>query len=283
MRDNLFKSVYTDGFLDLARAAVPQVDGQQTPPPTTDVQPKVLLAHFEADAAGSVTLNTSLGVPVVTTWRDKLNGYELTAPSVSQSPMWVSASTMASQRPALLFDGVDTWLDAALPLRQKLTNLSGLSITMVVAVSPPDVGGTERLFYVSADSAGTTRFGYANSAIDANRFYHDGATLDTDPYAYATGGSPPTYEGWAVHTVLRDYLNAKATTTWNGEAKINAVTIGTPIYSGATTPSLVRLGAGYNGQSPAIMHLYALKVYTYALSNTEVGADNTYGLGRVNS
>jgi hypothetical protein len=189
---------------------------------------------------------------------------------------------MASLRPVLAFDGVDNWLDAALALRQKLVSLEGLSITMVVAASNPGTGNLQRLFYVDSGEVGKPRFGYAMSGLGADRFYHDGVTVDTDPYPYVTGGTP-TYDGWAVHTLRRNYLTGKVNHAWNAEPKIMNADLSTPIYSGNSVPGICRVGAGYQGGNAAVMHLYALKIYTYSITDAEMGADNTYGNGRVNT
>jgi len=290
--DNLFTTRYTDAFyamLQTAGVAPPPPGGggiippppPPPPPPTADVQPKVLLAHWEADQAGSVVIDSTIGIPVVKSWVDKLNGYVLASPSLSQSPIWIPQSTMVSQRPCLGFDGIDQFLDFSAALKAKMVNLEGLTITFVMSAAKASINTLQRIAFIQAGSTGGPRFGYSANGFSSDRFYHDGVSSDTDSYGYVTGGAV-TYDGWSVHTCSRNYLLALAKTFWQGVPGISA-TLGSPIYSGGVVPGTARIGAGLLGAEPALLFVHAIKIYTYAITDAEVDADNVYGNNRVNT
>jgi len=264
--DTLFSQQITSAFND-AIYPVGATPGQV-------VQPGVLLAEWRADSPGTVDLDTSLGIPVVTAWRDTLNVYQLNAPTIAQAPFWVTPSNTPQERPGISFDGIDDWLET-LALSDKLKNLSGLTMTMRLNVMslPPNAIG--RIAWVESGVAGVPRFGYGRSSVGDGDFYADGVTKDTDSVTTLTG-NVYEYEGWATHTLRRDYLNGTARIDYNGGLKTQGGGIETINYGDSSDSIRFRLGAQNQGQNPGAFYIYGFKLYSYAITDDEMLADAAY-------
>jgi Concanavalin A-like lectin/glucanases superfamily len=278
MTQTIYPDLLTPGYLA-------SYGTQQTPTPgNPNTQPLVLIAHWEADAAGTVTLDNTLGVPVVTEWRDKLYGRKLTAPTLTQSPAWLPTTSMPSNRPGIGFDGIDDWLDGEQALKDLMANTTGLSASITMAAALPATGAFNRVLTIShGASVDGLRLGYSLSGLNpSGQFYIDGNSLDTDPYVYVGQGTIP-YEGWAVHTVIRDFVGQTANATFNDELKATASSIGSIGPTSNTSSQVVRVGAGGQGGQGFVGHIYSIKLYTKALNGTEVSADNAEGNGKVNA
>lgn len=277
--DTLFNQTVTDAFNSAIYPPTPVGPpsgggGGGTSPPGQVVQPKVLLAEWRADSPGTVDIDNSLGVPVVTAWRDAINGYELKSPSIAQSPLWVTPTNTPQERPGLSFDGIDDWLET-LVLGGKLNNLSGLTMTMRLNVMSVDVNTLGRIAWIESGAAGVPRFGYGRTGIGSYDFYVDGVTRDTDPNSPISGGVYE-YEGWATHTVRRDYVNGTARVDYNGGVKLQGNGIPTVNYGDSTAAIRFRLGAQNQGQNPGAFYIYGCRLYTYAITDNEMAADAAY-------
>jgi hypothetical protein len=273
--DTLFDAVVSDRFIS---AYFPSGGSS---PPGQAVQPKVLLAHWEADAPGTIDTDNTLGIPVVTAWRDKINGYTLKANTITQAPFWVIQSNMASKRPVLSFDGLDDYLES-LELSSLLNNLSGVSVSLLVSNSKPVVNTVERMVWIESGLATIPRFGYARSGIGSDEFYSDGVTKDSDAYIPITGSVYP-YDGYATHTVRRDYLSGTERVDFNGGLKAFGSSIVSQNYSDSTPSIRLRIGMEDGGRNPSQMALYGIKLYTYAISDDDMTADAAYFGGLINA
>jgi len=262
----------------------PQVATPPGAPPVIIVppgaSPMVLLAHWEADAPGTVDVDSSGVQPYVTEWRDKINGYKIRQTAGALQPHWIPASTMVSARPAIGFAASPEYLLGDATLLSKLKSLSGMSITLLAAVDTPVAGTLYRNVYL--DTGATPRFAYSTPNFTTDRFYGEGATAETDPYVFATGGVQ-SYVGWATHTMRRDYLNGKLDIFWNGQGKVIASDFGIKAVGSATTPTAFYVGSGVAGESASIMHLHAIKLYTKYITDSEMNADAAYFGGRINA
>lgn len=275
--DTLFSQQITTAFNEAVYPPTPvgpPSGGGGGAPPGQVVQPKLLLAEWRADSPGTVDIDNSLGVPVVTAWRDTINGYTLTPPSLAQAPLWVTPTNTPQERPGLSFDGIDDWLET-LELGAKLNNLSGLSMTMrlnVMSIPPNTIG---RIAWAEAGAAGVPRFGYGRASLGGGDFYADGVTRDTDAVTALTG-NVYEYEGWATHTVRRDYLLGTARVDYNGGLKTQGGGIQTINYGDSSLSLRFRLGAQNQGQNPGAFYIYGCKLYTYAITDDEMLADAAY-------
>lgn len=239
-----------------------------------------LLAHWEADASGTVTLDNSLGYPVVTKWRDKLTGVELRSPSLAGSPNWVAISDMVSARPAIAFDGVDDWLET-LAINEAFLSLPGITVSLLLYTFPADTDTLDRIVWIEAGEPGHCRFGYGRSAFSADEFYADGMARDLDPYVFVTGSQYP-YDGWATHTVRRDYYQGVERVDFNGGLVASSANIPT-LGLTEETPSLrFRIGAENLGANPGNFYVYGIKVYQSYISDAEMAADASYFGGKIN-
>lgn len=253
-----------------------------TSPPGQVVQPKVLLDEWRADAAGTVDLDYTLGFPVVTAWRGAINGYELKPPSLAQAFAWIPISNVPSGRPALASDGVDDWMETV-ALGAKLNNLSGLSASLRLNVMPlVSPNKIARILWVESGVADVPRFGYARTNIGGVDFYADGVTRDTDPVTAMTGGVYE-YEGWATHTMRRDYLNGTERVDYNAGVKVSAGGIQTINYGGSSQALRLRLGAQSGGQNAGAFQIYGFRLYTYAITDDDVQTDSDYYYGLNNA
>lgn len=275
--DTLFPQAVTAAFdaavYPIAPAPGPS-PGPGPTPPGQIVQPKVLLAEWRLDSPGTVDLDNSLGVPVITAWRDVINGYELVAPSLAQAPYFVTPTNQPNELPGASFDGIDDMMDC-LTMASKLNNLTGCSISARLNVMRPPTNTIYRVAWLESGAAGVPRFGYARSGIGDSDFYLDACTRDTDPVNALTG-NVYEYDGWATHTARRDYLNGTAKIDWNGGVKTEAGGIVTANYGDSSLPIRFRLGAQNQGQNAGAFYIYGLRLYTYYISEDEMLADAQY-------
>ncbi len=235
--------------------------------------PSVLLAWWDCQEPGKVTLDSTLGYPVVTKWIDKLQGIELDALSLAQAPLWIASSNMTSGRPAISFDGVDDCLQT-MGLNNLLSGVAGVSASMLLRTFPSATNTLDRVIWLEAGTGGgKPRFGYARSGFAPDEFYMDGATLDTDSYAFVTGSVYP-YDGWGVHSARRDFASGLARVDFNSglvAAGTNIPTVGL----GDTAPATrFRLGMENGGTNPGQFYIHSLKLYSGSISDTIVAADN---------
>lgn len=274
--DSIFPAFLSDAF----KAALTKVGGSVSPI-GQGVQNKNLVAHWEVDSPGTLDLDYSLGVPVATAWRDKLFGVTLTAPTLTQAPMFITHGGMVSERPALSFDGLDDFMEN-LSLDSTFNNLSGLTASLLVSNSPSNPNTIERMLWIESGAAGVPRFGYARSGIAPDQFYMDGVTRDNDPYVPVTGSVYP-YDGWATHTMRRDYVMGTARLDFNGGPKATGTGIQTMNYGDSSSSLRLRLGAENLGNNPGQFYIYGLKLYTYAIDDDAMLADAAYFGGRLNA
>jgi len=277
--DTLFPQTYTSAFVNAVYPTAittppPDPGGGGTTPPGQIVQPKVLLEEWRADAVGTVDIDYSLGLGVVTEWRGALNGNKLIAPSLAQAPFWLATTTTPSARPAVAFDGVDDWLEC-LTLGTKLNNLSGASITLRAYIMPVAVNAIAQVAWIESAVASVPRLAYGRTGIGATGFYGQGVTRDADTVTTLADGVYD-YEGWATHTARRDYLNGTFKLDYNGIIKASGSGIQTINYGDSSLPARLRLGAQNQGTNPAAFHLYGVRLYSYALDDNQMLADAAY-------
>jgi len=240
-----------------------------------------LLAHWEADAAGTVTLDSTLGYPVVTKWRDKLTGLELRSPSLAGSPNWINISDMASARPAIAFDGIDDWLETT-GLASEFLSIPGVSVSLLAYTFPSDTDTLDRIIWIEGGQAGHCRFGYGRSAFSSDEFYVDGMARDLDPYVFTTGSEYP-YEGWGTHVVRRDYVQGVGRADFNGGLVVAGSNIPTLGLTEETPSIRFRVGGENLGKNPGCFYIYGIKVYQSYISDDAMTADSTYFGGRINA
>lgn len=275
--DTLFPQAVTDAFKRAVYPPRPTDGGGATPTPTTPgqvVQPKVLVAEWRLDSPGTVDINTSLGIPVITAWRDTLGVYTLAAPSLTQAPFFLATTDQVNALPAASFDGIDDYLEC-LTLGPKFNNLTGVSVSLWARVFDPGTNNISRIVWLESGVAGVPRFAYSRTGIGSFDFQVEGATRDTDTVAPAINGVYPG-DAWAAHVARRDYLLGTARVDYAGAQIDSATGIQTMNYGDSSTPLQFRIGAQDRGQYPAGMHLYGFRVYSYAITDDTALTDAQY-------